>query len=298
MRFARWRRDDSQVIFLVAEMVLIFAGTRLASIPVWRGVTLVIAVIAIFGWLSAQRRARAILDTPTSRIASAAQGYVELQGSGGPLGGLPVISTLTHTQCLWYRYRIEVRNDNKWRTTESGNSDASFLLNDSSGVAVVDPDGAEILPDRCTTWIEGSKRYTEWLIIDHDPVYVLGGFVTRGGDQLDLSLDQDVSTLLAEWKLNRPTLLKRFDLDANGEIDLREWELVRAQARRDVEKEHTELRTLPGTHLVGAPSGGRPYLISTLPTEKMVARFRRWIGFHLLVFGGALVGFAKSVGLF
>ena len=89
--------------------------------------------------------------------------------------------------------------------------------------------------------------------------------------------------LIAEWKLDQPRLLKRFDLNGDGQIDLREWELVRAQ---------------PGVNLVGVPSGGRPYLISSLPAAKIVGRFRLWIGAHLLIFCAALGGFAKACALF
>ena len=104
--------------------------------------------------------------------------------------------------------------------------------------------------------------------------------------------------LIAEWKLDQPRLLKRFDLNGDGQIDLREWELVRAQARREVEQSEAVLRAQPGVNLVGVPSGGRPYLISSLPAAKIVGRFRLWIGAHLLIFCAALGGFAKACALF
>lgn len=298
MRFARLRQDDSQGIYVVAQFFLVFAGVKAQSLVVWRWVSLVIAAIAIFGWLSAQRRARAVTDTPTSLIESAAQGYVELRGAGKPLAGLPVVSKLTNTTCLWYRYRVEVESNDKWVTEESGQSDDSFILDDGTGIAVVNPEGAEILPSRRKSWQSGRHRYTEWLLLDGDPVYVLGGFTTRSGDQLDLSVAEDVRLLIADWKQDKPRLLQRFDLDGNGEIDLKEWELVRAQARREVEREHAELRAQPGVNLVGMPSGDRPYLISSLPTEKIVRRFKLWIAAHLVIFFGALGGFAKASGLF
>ena len=39
----------------------------------------------LFGTMRALRHARLIADTPTARIASAAQGYTELRGRGAPL---------------------------------------------------------------------------------------------------------------------------------------------------------------------------------------------------------------------
>lgn len=298
MQGFRFRREDSQGLFIVAQFFLVFAGIKGESLAVWRGVAVAIAVIALFGWLSALRRVRAVTDTPTSRIESAAQGYVELQGRGQALEGLPVVARLTSTVCLWYRYRIEVRRDDKWETEESGESDDSFILDDGTGIAVVNPAGAEILPARKRSWSEGNRRFTEWLMLPRDPIYVLGGFRTRGGDALALDENRDVSLLIALWKEDRPRLLTRFDLDDNGELDMKEWALVRAQALREVSQEHAALRAQPGVNLVEAPAGDRPYLISALPTEKIILRFRIWIGVHLAIFFAALAGFAKASGWF
>lgn len=105
--------------------------------------------ISLLAWTSTTRRRRAIDDTPTSRIAAAAQGYVELQGVGKQLAGLPLLSPLSGLPCLWYRYRIERRDsDNRWVHEDSGESDGSFILDDGSGECLVDPEGAELLVTR------------------------------------------------------------------------------------------------------------------------------------------------------
>lgn len=54
-----------------------------------------LAVIGLIAWTSTFRRRRAITDTPTSRIASAAQGYVELSGQGRALDDPPLYAPLT-----------------------------------------------------------------------------------------------------------------------------------------------------------------------------------------------------------
>ena len=81
-------------------------------------------------WWFLQRfsQARHLLDTPTSKIRSAAQGYVEscrvLRDSADPQ--LP--GPLTHTPCLWWRYKIEEYTSNgkkrSWRTLENASSEA------------------------------------------------------------------------------------------------------------------------------------------------------------------------------
>ena len=216
---------------------------------------------------------------------------------GQPLAGTPLVSPLSHSNCLWYRYQIERHRNDRWEVEDSGESDASFLLNDGSGIAVVTPEGAEILPARQRNWSEGEHRYSEWLMLEGDTISVIGGFTTRGGADLSAHEAEDIRLLLAEWKQDQPRLLQRFDLDGNGQIDLKEWELVRAQARREVERNYAVMSAQPGINLVGVPSGGRPYLISSLSTDKLVRRFQLWIGAHLAIFCAALAGFAKAAGL-
>ena len=252
-----------------------------------------LSAIGFPAWVAALRRVRAIADTPTSRIASAAQGYVELLGSARPLGGLPLLSPLTGLPCLWYRYRIERRENDKWVHDSSDESDASFLLDDGTGRCVIDPESAEILVDRHDTWIRDERRYAQWLLIDNDPLYALGDFVTRGSIDLDLDADEDVKALLAEWKKDRKSLLKRFDLDQNGEIDLKEWDLARRQAKREVAQAHREARERTEVHLMRRPDDGRLYLISSLPPDTLTRRYRLWSWAHLAFFfaGLAAVGY-------
>jgi len=298
MMLVKLRRSHAQLATSAAQLLLIgFAfkdGTR-------TGVLLSAGLMAALGfvaWMSALRHARMIDDTPTSRVASAAQGYVELQGSGRPLGGLPLRSPLTGLPCLWYRYRVERRdNNNKWVHDDAGESDSSFLLDDGSGQCMVDPEGAEILVTRRDTWTRGERRYTQWLVIEHDPLYALGHFVTRGSADLELDVKADVGMLLAQWKEDRKHLLHRFDLDRDGEISLDEWELARRQARREVLAVHREARGHAELHVLHAPADGRLYLISTLPPETLALRYRRWSRAHLVFFFLGLAGIAYAVRL-
>lgn len=52
------------------------------------------ALISVFAWQAATRRHRAMNNTPTSRIGSAAQGYVELLGESRPAPAQPLIDPL------------------------------------------------------------------------------------------------------------------------------------------------------------------------------------------------------------
>jgi hypothetical protein len=253
----------------------------------------VIAAVAFLAWMLSLRRLLAMSGTPTSRIASAAQGYVELVGRGRNHADFQVLSRLTSLPCLWYRFVVEQRDgNNKWRRVSSGRSEESFILDDGSGLCVVDPEHAEVIPRKKEVWTRGDYRYTEWLILPQDAVYVLGEFSTLSGETLDLDLNRDVGELLAEWKRNQPQLLERFDLDKDGSISGKEWALARSQARREVRKTHNELRTRPGTHVVGKPRDGRLFLISNVNPDKLARRYRLWAWVHLAAFVAAVGGAA------
>ncbi|MGQ0579820.1 MAG: hypothetical protein ACT4PQ_13050 [Betaproteobacteria bacterium] len=276
-------------LVLGGYLVLLGIGAQLESRGGWVTALALIVFVAFFAWMMSLRRARAIGDMPTSRIGSAAQGYVELVGQGRNQRDFPVLSKLTQLPCLWYRYVVEQRTDkNKWERVDSGRSSETFILEDESGQCLVDPDHAEVVPRRKETWHQGDYRYTEWLILANETMYALGEFSTVGGQNLELDLKRDVSALLADWKRDHPDLLSRFDLDRDGQISEKEWMLARSQARREVKKTHNELRTQPGTHLLHQPRDGRLFLISNIDPARLSRRYTIWAWLHLAVLLGAV----------
>ena len=276
-------------VYLIVGMLGVHAENRQAILFALG----VIAAIAFFAWMLSLRRLLAMSGTPMSRIASAAQGYVELVGRGRCLPEFQVLSRLTFLPCVWYRFIVEQRNSkNKWERVSSGRSDESFVLHDGSGLCVVDPDHAEVIPRRKEVWTQGDYRYTEWLILPQETIYVLGEFSTLSGETIELDLKRDIGELLAEWKRNQPQLLERFDLDRDGTISEKEWSLARSQAKREVRKTHNEIRTQPGTNLLHKPRDGRLFLISNINPEKLTNRYRLWAWAHLIAFVAAVGGVA------
>jgi hypothetical protein len=277
---------------LYVAVPLLFAQAK--DPKVFLAVPPIIAVVAFVAWMLSLRRLLVIGGTPTSKIASAAQGYVELIGRAAAHPGGALRSRYTLLPCVWYQYKIEQRErDGKWHQIESGRSTDSFLLDDGSGVCLIDPENAEILPRNTEVTRNGSDwRCTESLILPKDQVYAIGEFTTIGGELAELNLERDVGELLATWKRNQPALLARFDLDKNGQIGEKEWLLARAQARREVRKTHNEIRTQPGTHMLHQPRDGRLFLISNIDASKLEWRYKFWAWLHLAVLITAVVGTA------
>jgi len=252
----------------------------------------VMVAAAAFGWLRSAHHSRLILDTPTSRVASAAQGYTELFGRGLPLDGTPLYSPLTGLPVLWYRLLVEERNGSDWVRQDEDESEASFLLDDGSGVCAIDPEGAEMLVNRKDVQLRGDRRLTQWCLIKHDDIYVLGDFVTLGSIDPDRDSARQVRELLAEWKADPAQLLRRFDADGDGEIDVQEWEAARAEAKQEVDRRQREIDAAPEAHLVRRPSGRRLYLISDLDPKRLARRYRIWGWIFFAAMLASLAGLA------
>lgn len=272
---------------------------------------IILSLLALAGFYFAFRnlaRARIIEDTPTSRIRSAHQGYVELSGEAAAMQGEPIFSPLTFTTCCWFRYKIERRNDKGWRPVRSGKSESLFLIKDATGEAIIDPEGAEITPSGKSVWygnsatpppaptpngsrnqgmhpilgltanlkggFGGSYRYTEETIYPGDLLYAIGLFNTFGeADHLAMQ-DDLIKARLAQWKADHPFLLGRFDRDGDGKIDMTEWEVARRTAKREVTKEQLQEGSKPFHTLSQTNSRHRPFLISSNAEFQLIKRFR------------------------
>jgi hypothetical protein len=284
------RREYAQLVTSGGQLFLLLIGFKIHSRIGWLWCLIPIALISLFAWYSALQRLRTISGTPTSRIGSAAQGYVELIGRGRP-GPAALISKLRVLPCLWYRWKVEERDgENKWSTLDQGESSDYFVLRDDSGECIVDPEHAEIITKHCDEWSEGNYRYTEWKLIQDDYIYVIGEFKTVGGSNTTITHDELVKQILSEWKMDNADLLKRFDLDNNGVLDMREWMLARSAAKREAEKRINEALAEPDTSFMVRPRNGRLFLISNLDHNKLALRYKLWAWGHIVILFGSLAG--------
>jgi len=276
---------------------------------------LTLGVAAIGGGALALRWikvARLIEDTPTSRVRSAAQGYVELTGRGRPLDGTKNLGPLTQRPCVWWRYRVSKKEQTgrsrgeNWRSVSSGESVLPFLLDDGTGHCIIQPDGAEVISSESTTWYGDTPwptaapghgrmatrdyRYVEERIYEQELLYVLGEFRSHG-PQEGADLQAAAAALLVEWKDDQSKLIERFDADGDGRISLEEWERARAEARRTVEKQVQERPPVETLNVVGKPAGDQLFMLAALPPGDLVKRYRRRALF-------AFVGFVVAVYAF
>ena len=106
-----------------------------------------ISLVSAVSSISRLKTARVIEDTPTSKIRAAHQGYVELVGFAKAGPEQLLLSGLSQTPCLWYRYKIEryesSGKNSSWRSIESKTSEQAFIINDGSGDCYVMPNRSE-----------------------------------------------------------------------------------------------------------------------------------------------------------
>jgi hypothetical protein len=257
------------------------------------------ALVALVHGLRGFWQLRIIVDTPTAKIRSAAQGYVELFGFAR-VRRTPLVAPLTQTPCVWYRYRVEEerggsRNKN-WHTVEQGQAENPFLLDDGTGQCLVDPTDAILRFRAKETWrvrkpdgfygarksptqsishffgLERNYRLTEERIHADEPVYLIGHFETpRRGSQERRRL---ANQLLRQWKRD-PRRMRQFDTNGDGEVGLEEWQAAREQAEKLAEQAEQRLAAKPPLPRVGKTGAlSQPFILSTQGADALVAGLR------------------------
>jgi hypothetical protein len=127
-------------------------------------------------------------------------------------------------------------------------------------------------------------RYTHWCLTEHMPLFVLGDFHTMQGDTLNQTERETIKQILADWKLDQPDLLRRFDLNRDGELDEAEWELARAEAQREARRQRIEADQAAALHMVKQARDGRPFLISAVKPWRLKLPHRAWCAWHAAMF--------------
>jgi len=269
------------------------------------GISVFLAITSIAslgsGWwcINTLKKARYLLDTPTSKVRSAAQGYIELYGVLKDSAGL-LNAPLSATPCVWWSFSIDEqvrssKDHRRWQSLEKGSSTALLCLNDGTGDCLIDPQGAQVMPMTKKVWygtarhplqaplhshflqtlLIGAKRYryTEQRLHANEPLYAIGDFVSRGAGQEAFDLAAVQGALIREWKRDYVGLLRRFDDDRNGQLDPQEWQTVRQSAKDEVERLQRTRSADPARHYLRKPQEHQPFILSSYGEDDLAKRF-------------------------
>lgn len=245
----------------------------------------VAAILAVWAALCAKRLRIYIKDTPRSKIGSAAQGFVELQGKCEFYGNRTTQGFLHGPPCVWHRYTI---GNAEAQTSHSGNSDLPFVIRDETGTCVVNPSGAKIISSGKRSWYKNGKYYRTRYIRHGAQLYVIGELRTNCNSQASYNERAELANVLKTWKRDQSWMLAEFDLDNDGEIDAKEWEQARARAAQIASDKFESRRIERVENAIKKPSNGLPMLISDQHPDKLALKFR-WLGFFNFFVAGFCV---------
>lgn len=280
-----------------------------------------LAIVALVIAFKNLKIARLIANTPRSKIRSAVQGYIELQGNAATLTESGIIAPLSGRRCCWYRYRVEKEitqrdqdgsTSTTWQEIDSGSSDGRlFLLKDETGECVIDPKRAKIKARTKKTWQDyslanynkggvsgffedffsfadqGKYQLTEQIIEEGETLYALGSFKTvsvleNPMEQMNQQkLKQHASTHKTKIAGMFERVLKRLQRDTN--LSAKDWQ------------EYTEDKDKK-SFINYLHKHQQPYILSTYPEKKLIRKYY-WISFFCLL-GFFLVGFISGYIIF
>jgi len=112
----------------------------------WCSIGVLAGIYLFFNGFRLLQRKRLILDTPASKIRSAALGMVELSGLAS--GPYTMAAPITERQCYFYRTVVwewkRQGRSNQWVKVAGECSHVPFFLDDNTGKVLIDPRGAEL----------------------------------------------------------------------------------------------------------------------------------------------------------
>lgn len=295
------------IAFAVLYVFFIFAGksgsdslsARLMSGIIKYGVEtgLLFAIASVFLlWFGFRyiTNKRLIENLPTSKARSVSMGMSELKGKA--VRKYNLVSPISLAPCVYYSVEKFKKNPKgAWtRYSSETRSSVPFYIEDETGRVLIHPEGASFWGLRKDEYqnmfmmtgagaptsmpIPQGEKWTEQLIAENSPIYVLGSVspVAKGADSLrDRILDK-----LRDLKQDRSAMMA-YDANGDGKISPEEWDVAREEAEEQALKEslegkHHGLNAADSIVLTMPKTPGMPLIIATTRMEeKITRRFKR-----------------------
>jgi hypothetical protein len=259
------------------------------------GLLIVIAsVSSIFGHFLSSRR---VEDTPTSKIRSAAQGFVELSGLSSTSKKKAITAPWSGKSCAWYECLVKAARHKDPPTIKRWQSNEPLAIYDGTGHCLIDNDQMNVhwpnvgfKKKNCDNWFGDKKEFhasyegrryshqNKYLFVEiripyNANIVASGWFESRNLKQ-DSLLEIEADKILNEWKKERASLLERFDTNGDGEIDLAEWKHAREVAQIEAQNRLSSPSQTELHLLTRAPVNDKPLEVY-VGSEMEIAPYNR-----------------------
>ncbi|GAB4288605.1 MAG: hypothetical protein Kow0090_00900 [Myxococcota bacterium] len=304
----------------VSFLVSVFIAAYYPSILSISVAALLLGLFSFLHSLVLIKRKRLIENAPTSKVRSMAMGFCELSGRAKPIYDLR--SPFSLLQCVYYKITVRrqksgagmkevsplgsnyaaqlegmqwIYNLLKGRSHRTPISTAvPFYLEDDTGRVQVFPKGAIFNVSTKFRFVREAPGSTgEYTIITEEviptesPVYVMGYVKRRESDRAERRR-QALLEKLREIKLD-PAKLEKFDINKDGKIDEREWEIARQEAEREVISDELLSGGVARDEVVVSSEGaGGMFYIADQKESQLLFKFKIMIPLSF-VFGIGLV---------
>jgi hypothetical protein len=119
----------------------------------------------------------------------------------------------------------------------------------------------------------------EWSIRPGDSVYAIGLFRSSGVERQ--TVVEEAPAQLRAWLRDPKAFFARFDTNRDGKMSRAELDAASEAARLETIERYT---AQGGSHRLARPDDNRPYVIATLPHDKVAGYFGGMNLVHLVVF--------------
>lgn len=279
------------------------------TIMSWAAFGALCGIGLLLGFFKDFRRYLIVRRAQRSKIASSAMGFVEVKAHGVKAAEEVLLSPVTQSPCLYFRYRVLERRQNgkssSWvEVHREDSSHIPFLIRDETGEVWVYPAACELYTyhkqvihggqytlrarEALTrlgrfNWAMTSDRYRleEEFLAPGDALYALGALY-----QTQDYLREEYAGLLREQIVRLKgdaKLMNRVDQNKDGEISHQEWDWARDRLSTLV---HEHLENTRGTRILAADVRA-PFILSNLAEGSLTSQFQ-FFAIVKLVTGAAL----------
>lgn len=215
---------------------------------------------------------RTIQNTPTVKLDSAPQGFVEIIGQviESP-AGLQVCPA-SNTRCAWWHYYKDelIHQDRKgnedWQRVVEASSYHPIYVDDGTATCHIAPIEATMYITRTSKREETKQgkhyRYYEQFIFPAEKIYLLGSLETRNLSEQPKSAED----IILEWQLDPPEFYNRFDQNKDCQLGCDEWQAIKSAVQ--LAATTSQLQTIE--HRIVKPLGKWPFIISTESETQLI----------------------------